>query len=144
MEDRYKGISTYDENLKQALYRPEFTQQLQTNQNNQVQQFLSQLFEKTRGKDPLSRMLYFDCKTWLVDDLLIKADRMSMAASLELRVPFLDYRLVEFAATIPSKYKIKSGQGKYLLKEMMSGVLPNEIVHRKKICLLYTSPSPRD
>jgi asparagine synthase (glutamine-hydrolysing) len=133
MEDRYKGISTYDENLKQALYRTEFTQQLQTNQNNQVQQFLSQLFEKTRGKDPLSRMLYFDCKTWLVDDLLIKADRMSMAASLELRVPFLDYRLVEFAATIPSKYKIKNGQGKYLLKEMMSGVLPNEIVHRKKM-----------
>lgn len=133
MEDRHKGISTYDENLKQKMYRPEFVRQLQAEQNIQSQLFLSELFERTRGKDPLSRMLYFDCKTWLVDDLLIKADRMSMAASLELRVPFLDYRLVEFAATIPSKYKIKRGQGKYLLKEMLSGLLPEAIVHREKM-----------
>jgi asparagine synthase (glutamine-hydrolysing) len=78
-------------------------------------------------------MLYFDTKTWLVDDLLIKADRMSMAASLELRVPFLDYRLVEFAATIPSKHKIKKGEGKYPLKKMMEGILPNDIIYRKKM-----------
>ena len=133
MENRYKGISTYDENLKETLYRPEFKLELQRGHNKQLQQFLSQLFDQTRGKDPLSRMLYFDCKTWLVDDLLIKADRMSMASSLELRVPFLDYRLVEFAATIPSKYKIRNEQAKYLLKEMMSGVLPEEILHREKM-----------
>ncbi|WP_415232439.1 asparagine synthetase B family protein, partial [Psychromonas sp.] len=77
--------------------------------------------------------LYFDTKTWLVDDLLIKADRMSMAASLELRVPFLDYRLVEFAATIPSHHKIKKGEGKYPLKKMMEGILPNDIIYRKKM-----------
>ena len=78
-------------------------------------------------------MLYFDTKTWLVDDLLIKADRMSMATSIELRVPFLDYRLVEFAATIPSHHKIKKGEGKYPLKKMMEGILPNDIIYRKKM-----------
>lgn len=77
-------------------------------------------------------MLYFDTKTWLVDDLLIKADRMSMAASLELRVPFLDYRLVEFAAKMPSKYKIRQNKTKYLLKKMVKGILPDQIIHRKK------------
>jgi asparagine synthase (glutamine-hydrolysing) len=58
---------------------------------------------------------------------------MSMAASLELRVPFLDYRLVEFAATIPSHHKIKKGEGKYPLKKMMEGILPNDIIYRKKM-----------
>jgi len=68
-----------------------------------------------------------------VDDLLIKADRMSMAASLELRVPFLDYRLVEFAASVPSKYKLHGKTPKYLLKRLMENKLPKEIVHRKKL-----------
>ena len=93
---------------------------------------MSELFSN-ENRDVLSRMLYFDTKTWLVDDLLIKADRMSMASSLELRVPFLDYRLVEFASRMPSKYKIHNGQGKFLLKKMMEGLLPNEIIYRKKM-----------
>lgn len=52
---------------------------------------------------------------------------------MELRVPFLDYRMVEFAAAMPSRYKIRKGQGKYLLKRMMSGILPEEIIYRKKM-----------
>lgn len=133
LEQRYKGISTYDDRYKKRLYRPEFFKQIQDSTNTPVDQFLTSLFEKTKGKDALSRMLYFDTKTWLVDDLLIKADRMSMASSLELRVPFLDYRLVEFASKMPSKYKIKGRDGKNPLKRMMADILPNEIIYRKKM-----------
>lgn len=133
LQDRYKGISTYDERIKTSLYRADFSSYLSREGNPlECDKFLSGLFGANNA-DVLSQMLYFDTKTWLVDDLLIKADRMSMASSLELRVPFLDYRLVEFAARMPSKYKIRNGQGKYILKKMMEGLLPNEIIYRKKM-----------
>ena len=133
LEERYKGISTYDERYRKRLYNPEFAQRCRENQHTNLVHFLNGLFEHTTNQDVLSRMLYFDTKTWLVDDLLIKADRMSMAASLELRVPFLDYRLVEFAASMPSHYKIRGGEGKYLLKRMMRDILPPAIIRRKKM-----------
>ncbi len=133
LEQRYKGISTYEERYKKRLYRDEFYTLCNKQKDRAVQRFLADLFARTKNNDVLSRMLNFDTKTWLVDDLLIKADRMSMAASLELRVPFLDYRLVEFAASMPAHYKIRNGQGKYLLKKMMEDILPKEIIHRKKM-----------
>jgi asparagine synthase (glutamine-hydrolysing) len=133
IEQRYKGMSTYPDHQKEALYKPEFKSLIEQDGQVSSRSFSKQIFEKVRGQDQLSKMLYFDTKTWLVDDLLIKADRMSMAASLELRVPFLDYRLVEFAATIPSHHKIKKGEGKYPLKKMMEGILPNDIIYRKKM-----------
>lgn len=134
LEMRYKGISTYEEGYKKRLYRLDFANNiLCSTGDSKIAKFVQSLFMHTVKNDVLSRMLYFDTKTWLVDDLLIKADRMSMAASLELRVPFLDYRLVEFAATIPSHYKIRGSQGKYLLKSMMKNILPKEIIHRKKM-----------
>ena len=133
LEKRYKGISTYEGRYKNSLYKKDFKNRIEQSNTTQCHEFLTQLFDETNHKDELSRMLNFDTKTWLVDDLLIKADRMSMAASLELRVPFLDYRLVEFAATIPSKYKVHNGQGKYILKKMMEGILPDEIIYRKKM-----------
>jgi asparagine synthase (glutamine-hydrolysing) len=133
IEHRYKGMSTYPDHEKEALYKPKFKADIE--QKNQItsRDYTKGLFNKTKNEDALSKMLYFDTKTWLVDDLLIKADRMSMAASIELRVPFLDYRLVEFAARIPSKHKIKKGQGKYPLKKMMEGILPKDIIYRKKM-----------
>ena len=78
-------------------------------------------------------MLYFDTKTWLVDDLLIKADRMSMATSIELRVPFLDHRLVEYAATVPSSYKIRGKDHKHILKQVVKDRLPKNVIQRKKM-----------
>jgi len=132
-EQRYRGISSYGETYKHYLYKDEVKQALFGLKSTPVRNFINELFAKTKGLDLLSRMLYFDTKTWLVDDLLIKADRMSMASSLELRVPFLDYRLVEFAATIPSKYKIKNGTSKFLLKHIMKGLLPDSIINRKKM-----------
>jgi len=133
IEKRYKGMSTYPDHEKEALYKPEFKTEIEQSTQVSSRDYTKSLFDKTKNEDALSKMLYFDTKTWLVDDLLIKADRMSMAASLELRVPFLDYRLVEFAATIPSKHKIKKGEGKYPLKKMMEGILPNDIIYRKKM-----------
>lgn len=132
LECRYKGISTYDEAIKNELYQNGFSDVL-TRKSKKNHSFLESLFDKTKNNDLLSRMLYFDTKTWLVDDLLIKADRMSMAASLELRVPFLDHRLVEFAAAIPSKYKINKWTTKFLLKKLMEDKLPRNIIKRKKM-----------
>jgi asparagine synthase (glutamine-hydrolysing) len=133
IEKRYKGMSTYPDYQKEALYKSEFKAEIELKEQITSRIYTQNLYNKTKGKDALSKMLYFDSKTWLVDDLLIKADRMSMAASLELRVPFLDYRLVEFAATIPSKHKIRKGEGKYPLKKMMEGILPEDIIYRKKM-----------
>jgi asparagine synthase (glutamine-hydrolysing) len=81
---------------------------------------------------PLSRMLYVDTKLWLPDDLLARGDKMSMAASIEARVPLLDHKVVEFAASLPSHLKIHDLTRKYLLKKLAEKLLPREIVHRKK------------
>jgi asparagine synthase (glutamine-hydrolysing) len=80
----------------------------------------------------LHRLLYTDIKTYLVE-LLMKQDQMSMAASIESRVPFLDHVLVEFTASIPAEYSIKGLAGKYILKEAVEDLLPRSIVYRKKM-----------
>jgi len=125
-EKRYRGISIYDSSYQDKLYQESFkSQQPKT-------AFTDSIMQQTAGKDLLSRMLEFDTRTWLPDDLLIKADRMSMASSLELRVPFLDYRMVEMAAKTPSNMKIRNGSGKWALKKIAERYLPDEIVHREK------------
>jgi len=78
-------------------------------------------------------MLYVDARSWLPNDILIKSDRMSMAASIELRVPFLDYRLIEYAARIPSRLKIRRGVSKWILKRAVRDLLPAAIVARGKM-----------
>jgi asparagine synthase (glutamine-hydrolysing) len=89
-------------------------------------------YGRCAGQPPLRRMSYVDLTTWLPDDLLVKADRMTMANSLELRVPFLDHRMVEFAAALPLHLKIRRGVRKYLLKKWAEPLLPHAIVHRTK------------
>ncbi len=83
--------------------------------------------------DLLDRLAYLDLKLYLQDDLLVKVDRMSMANSLEIRVPFLDYTFVEFAASIPSRLKLKGMTTKYILKKMLRGRVPDAVLDRKKI-----------
>lgn len=83
--------------------------------------------------DTVSRLGYLDMKLYLQDDLLVKSDRMSMANSLEIRVPFLDHTFVEYAASIPSSLKLKRLETKYILKKAMAPILPPEILTRKKI-----------
>lgn len=127
-EQRYRGISVYDRAYHQTLYRNDSVIKASSN----AEAYPMHLMQESRGHSMLSRMLDFDTRSWLVDDLLIKADRMSMGSSLELRVPFLDYRIVEFAAGLPDSLKIKNGECKYLLKKIMEERLPNEIVYREK------------
>jgi asparagine synthase (glutamine-hydrolysing) len=77
-------------------------------------------------------MLYVDIKSWLPDDLLVKADKMTMANSIELRVPFLDHRVLEFAAGLPSNFKLRGFTTKYLAKRALSAYVPKEILKRQK------------
>jgi asparagine synthase (glutamine-hydrolysing) len=85
-----------------------------------------------RPGSTLSRLLYSDQKTYLVE-LLMKQDQMSMATSIESRVPFLDHEFVEFAARVPDSLKIRGGTGKYILKRAVEDLIPREIVYRRKM-----------
>lgn len=89
--------------------------------------------EHNPQRDNLSSMLYLDTKIWLPDNLLMKGDKMTMAASLEGRIPLLDYQLIEYAASIPSDIKIKPFRAKYLLKRAYEDFLPRPILTRKKM-----------
>jgi len=90
------------------------------------------LFSTVREQGILDQMLYIDTKTWLPDDLLIKADKMTMANSLELRVPLLDHRLLEFAAALPPHYKLNGFSLKYIWKRALSKRVPESILKRRK------------
>jgi asparagine synthase (glutamine-hydrolysing) len=90
-------------------------------------------FDKPNGRSTmLDRLLYTDLKTYLVE-LLMKQDQMSMAASLESRVPFLDHHLVEFAAALPTRLKLRGFTTKWILRESVRSILPREILTRKKM-----------
>lgn len=98
---------------------------------------LTELYESARASDPLQQVLSVYQKSWLVEDLLMKADKMSMAASVELRTPFLDYRLVEWANRQPNHVKIKrTGRGTYetksVLRRFCARRLPREVLTRTK------------
>lgn len=111
------------------LYMPEFGAAI----NGRPRALHSQQrFAEVNGLHPLDQMLYVDTKTWLPDDLLIKADKMTMANSLELRVPLLDHQILEFAASLPASYKLKNRSTKHILKKALSKRLPAEILYRKK------------
>lgn len=91
------------------------------------------LYHASDGPDSLSRIQYIDFKTYLPDDILAKVDRASMANSLEVRCPLLDHRVVEYAALLPSSLKLAGTQTKLIFKEAIRGLLPDEIIDRKKM-----------
>jgi asparagine synthase (glutamine-hydrolysing) len=130
LEKRYLGNgSRLTTGIQARLYSQEFKAQLQ---EGRLYKQIAEFYGKVGAKDPVERMLYLDTKTWLPDDLLLKADKTTMAAAIELRVPFLDHKLVEFAASVPSSLKVRGKEGKYLLKRLCEGFLPREIIYRKK------------
>jgi asparagine synthase (glutamine-hydrolysing) len=92
----------------------------------------SALIENGPNHDVLAQMLYVDTLSWLPDDLLVKADKMTMANSVELRVPLLDHEILEFAATVPSSAKLHGITTKYILKSAFREIVPNAILDRKK------------
>lgn len=92
---------------------------------------ISSLFSNIAGAG-LNRYLEFDTRFYLADDILYKSDRMSMAHSLEVRTPFLDHRIMEFAAHLPTRYKWHRGKSKVLLKRLMANKLPASVIRRSK------------
>lgn len=93
---------------------------------------IEDLYNKADTRDPLSKIQYVDIKNYLPGDILVKVDRMSMANSLEVRAPMLDHKFMEFAATIPSRLKLKGRGKKYILKKALTPYLPPDILYRKK------------
>lgn len=93
---------------------------------------LEQLQFPGRGVGYLNQFMWLDQLYYLPDDILYKCDRMSMAHSLEVRPPFLDHRLVEFAATLPERFKIRGGRLKFVLRELMKDRLPRAVLTRRK------------
>jgi asparagine synthase (glutamine-hydrolysing) len=89
-------------------------------------------FKNVQNASTLNRMLYVDAKVWLPEDLLLKADKMTMAAAVELRVPFLDHKLVEYIATMPDSLKVRNGSGKWILRNSVGSELPPSILQRSK------------
>jgi asparagine synthase (glutamine-hydrolysing) len=100
--------------------------------NGNSAQMIRGLFAHVERQPVLNRMLYVDTKTWLPDDLLIKADKMTMANSLELRVPLLDHLVLEFAASLPVQFKVQGWTTKRILKEAFKDKIPREVIERRK------------
>jgi asparagine synthase (glutamine-hydrolysing) len=92
----------------------------------------NEILSQDREADYLKRMIYIELRSRLPELLLMRVDKMTMAASVEGRDPFLDHRLVEYAMSIPSNLKIHNGVTKYILKKAVEGLIPDDIIHRKK------------
>jgi asparagine synthase (glutamine-hydrolysing) len=99
---------------------------------NSLDRLLLEIRERSNTGDELTPYLWFDQRYFLPDDILMKVDRMSMAHAVEVRPPFLDHRIVEFAAALPSSFKIRGASQKFLLRELMKDVLPADVITRKK------------
>ena len=126
--ERYKNwVSFLDTELKDRLYTEDFKFRVQS-PKSELDYYFNLLDEKI-----LEKIFYVDLKTYLVDDLLCMADRMSMANSLELRVPLCDLNLIEFFARTPFSLKVHGFTFKYLLKRAMAKILPEEILQQKKM-----------
>jgi len=129
LETRYRGVSRgFSAEGKLRLIGGDRMRQSE----QRLQEIFGGYFKAVKGASPLDQMLYVDAKVWLPDDLLIKADKMTMANGLELRVPFLDHKMVEFSATLPNVSKAGGKGGKTLLRTAMRGVLPDAIIDRPK------------
>lgn len=115
---------------REALFTPDFLAQVDVTHPARV---FHELLEKVRERPPLKRMLYADLKIWLPDNLLLRGDQMTMAASIEERVPFLDHKLVELAARIPSRLLTRGFQTKVLLRRALKPYLSPETLRRRKV-----------
>jgi len=109
-----------------------FTQNARSQFSDDAGAHIVSLFNKSKDLTGVNRSLYVDTRSYLVDNCLVKTDRMSMAESLEVRVPLLDLELAELAFQMPPEFKIKQRQTKYLLKKLAASRLPHNCVYRPK------------
>jgi asparagine synthase (glutamine-hydrolysing) len=125
----YLSRITIDESVRQSLLSSDLKEQLRG--YDPLEQFREH-YRRPETSDTLSRLQYLDIKTYLTDDICVKLDRASMAVSLEARCPFLDDRLMELAARIPSHLKVRNGSGKYILKKATEAMFPPGFLDRPK------------
>ena len=130
LERRYLGLNYFDTTVKDSFYRSEVREALA---GHDARESMRRLFDDAGGPETLSRMAAVDCRAWLVDNTLLRSDQMSMAASVELRVPFLDYRLVELALRVPARFKVTPWDQKVIIKQALADRLPPAIARRKKV-----------
>ena len=129
--ERYlRWMSVLDRETKQELYAAEFRQQLN---GHDAAEWLAPWFAKANGAGVVDAALLADTMTYLPNDLLVKVDIATMAVSLEARSPFLDHHVIEFAASLPEKYKLRGLTTKYLLKRVLKKLLPAENLERRKM-----------
>jgi asparagine synthase (glutamine-hydrolysing) len=119
----------FEQGLRDRLYSAGFAEEVR---DSDPLAAFRDIYASCQSPDPLDRALYLDVRTYLLDDILTKVDRMSMAVSLEARVPLLDHKLVEFAATVPMALKFQNGRGKYLLRRFLDGRVPRGVLERPK------------
>lgn len=129
-EGYFHGVSLLNNQQRKELFSSQLNQELNGYSALEVFREHQKNFD---GDDPLSLIQYLDIKTYLVGDILTKVDRASMAHSLEVRVPFLDHKFVEWTAQVPTALKLKQGCGKYLLKKAMEPHLPDDVLYRNKM-----------
>lgn len=128
-EAHYQWKVIFDEEDKAALYAEPLRERLAGARSYDLYR---PYYDRVRGASPLNRLLYVDAKIYLPDDILTKADSMSMAHSLEVRPPYLDRRLVEFAASLPPGLKLRGFSKKYLLKRALAPLLPPSTLRARK------------
>jgi len=126
---RKHAYGLFEPGVREALYTADFRQSVR---DADPFSGFRIAYDSCPSTDPLDRALYVDVKTYLVDDILTKVDKMSMAVSLEARVPLLDHKLLEFAATVPTSLKLRQGRTKYLLKRYLERRVPKAIIDRPK------------
>lgn len=126
-----KIYSFYTAEMKSQLFQPWVLDQVSAD-GREARERLKTLQGDVAQLDAVSQMTYIDTRANLPDDLLMVSDKTAMANSLEARVPYLDYRMVEFAETLPSQMKLRRGRGKYLHKKAIEKWLPREIIYRPK------------
>jgi asparagine synthase (glutamine-hydrolysing) len=129
LEGYFNSVSIFRPDEKPNLFLADFRNQLKDYESIEV---LRYHYNRADTEDPLSRIQYVDIKTYLTDDILTKVDRASMAVSLEVRAPLLDHRLMEMVARVPSSFKLRGREGKYIFKKAMEATLPRDILYRSK------------
>ena len=129
VEGYFYSISATKPEYKRTLLSDDFQRSLNGYDSRVI---FDDYYSRPKTSDHLSRLQYLDIKTYLVDDILVKVDRASMANSLEVRSPLLDHVLMELVARMPSSLKLKGSIGKYIFKKSLEGILPHKILTRRK------------
>ncbi len=129
-EAYFHSVSQSTDEMRHSLFSPGLRADLQ---GYAAQELFAGHAKAVEGADPLAVVQYLDMKTYLVGDILTKVDRASMANSLEVRVPLLDHKLIEWAARLPRELKMKNKEGKYVLKKALAPEVPDDILYRRKM-----------